>query len=139
MDELLVLEGEPGDVAGLMPMPWRILVVDDDADVHEVTAFALGSISILGRPLELLHAHSAGQAGKILDNVAEIAVVLLDVVMESEDAGLQLVKLVRNDRPVSYTHLDVYKRQVLSLLRADDDGYGAGKAGRHRDAPRTDE
>ena len=104
-DELLLLDGEPGDVTGLMPMPWRILVVDDDADVHEVTAFALGSISILGRPLELLRAHSAGQAGKILDNVADIAVVLLDVVMESEDAGLQLVKSVRNDRRLDSTRI----------------------------------
>ena len=58
-DDLVFLddsEDDSEDVADLQP--WRVLVVDDDQDVHEATRFALAHLLILGRPLELLHAHS---------------------------------------------------------------------------------
>ena len=74
------------------PATWRILVVDDDADVHSTTTFALNKVEMQGRPLEFLHAYSAGEARAILARQPEVAVVLLDVVMERPDAGLQLVR-----------------------------------------------
>ena len=58
-DDLVFLddsEDDSEDVADLQP--WRVLVVDDDQDVHEATRFGLAHLLILGRPLELLHAHS---------------------------------------------------------------------------------
>jgi len=104
-DELLVLKDEPIDLTSPLQLPWRVLVVDDDADVHEVTRFSLGSVRVLSRPLELLHAHSADEAKRILDEVPNIAVILLDVVMESEDAGLQLVKSVRQEQRLASTRI----------------------------------
>jgi len=74
---------------------WRILVVDDDKDVHEATDFALGRIRILGRQLELIHVFSAEEALKILHETQDIAVILLDIVMERPDSGLRLVEEVR--------------------------------------------
>ena len=62
-DDLVFLddsEDGTGDAANLQP--WRVLVVDDDQDVHEATRFGLAHLLILGRPLELLHAHSAREA-----------------------------------------------------------------------------
>ena len=104
-DELLVLKDEPLDPTSPIQVPWRVLVVDDDADVHEVTRFSLGSVRVLSRPLELLHAHSADEAKRILNEVPNIAVILLDVVMESEDAGLQLVKSVRQEQRLASTRI----------------------------------
>ncbi len=75
----------------------RILIVDDDEDVHQATTFALQDLEILHHPLEFLHAYSAAQAEAILLNENDIAVILLDVVMESEDAGLRLVERIRRD------------------------------------------
>ena len=75
---------------------WRILVVDDDADVHEATDYALAKVEILGRPLELIHAHSAAEAMRTLHHVPNIAVILLDVVMERPDSGLKLVEEIRS-------------------------------------------
>ncbi|MBS8275395.1 EAL domain-containing protein [Thalassospira tepidiphila] len=75
---------------------WRVLVVDDDADVHEATDYALAKVKILGRPLELIHAHSASEAMQILNHLPNIAVILLDVVMERPDSGLKLVKEIRS-------------------------------------------
>jgi response regulator of citrate/malate metabolism len=77
--------------------PWRILVVDDDGEVHQATRFALSDIEIMDRPLSLIHAYSGAEAEVLLRQMPDIAVVLLDVVMESDDSGLCLIDLVRDD------------------------------------------
>jgi diguanylate cyclase (GGDEF)-like protein len=83
-----VADGEPGGA-------WRVMIVDDDADVHSTTTFALGSLELHGRRLEFLHAYSAAEAKELLERHADIAVVLLDVIMEEADAGLHLVHHIR--------------------------------------------
>jgi len=74
---------------------WRIMIIDDDADVHSATTFALGNLEMQNRPLEFLHAYSAAEARNMLKEEQDIAVILLDVVMEQEDAGLLLVRHIR--------------------------------------------
>jgi response regulator RpfG family c-di-GMP phosphodiesterase len=80
-----------------MQRPWRVLVVDDDADVHAVTRLALRNLSFRGRELELFSAHSAADGFRLLRDTADIALVLLDVVMETEDAGLVLARRIREE------------------------------------------
>jgi len=94
--------------------PWRVLVVDDDPDVHISTAFALDLTWTLERPIELLRAESAAQARQILAENADIAVVLLDVVMETADAGLLLVDYIRRELGLSATRI---------VLRTGQPGY----------------
>lgn len=84
-------------VTNLHTKPWRILVIDDDVDVHAVSRLILSKMIFKNRPVELLSAYSAAEARDILVREENIAVILLDVVMETEDAGLQLVKTIRND------------------------------------------
>jgi len=76
---------------------WRILVVDDDADVHASTELAFFELDIQHRRLEFLHAYSATEARAILERESDIAVIILDVVMEEEHAGLKLAKVIRED------------------------------------------
>jgi len=78
-------------------VPWRILIVDDDVDVHVVTKFALSNTNFHGRRLCFMHAYSAPQAMAILRTTPDIAMVLLDVIMETPDAGLQLARQIRED------------------------------------------
>lgn len=75
---------------------WRVLIVDDDDEVHQVTRLALDRLEVLGRPLQLLHATSAAECLDILSREKDIAVLLLDVVMESDGAGLHAVRQIRN-------------------------------------------
>ena len=99
-DDLLeFFEGpEPGhDAPSVVAKPWRVLIVDDDADVHKATELALQGLLIEGHPLSFLHAMSAEQARHMLATEADLAVALLDVVMETEDAGLRLVRHIRDD------------------------------------------
>ena len=77
--------------------PWRVLIVDDDVDVHVVTKFALSQASFQGRRLSFLHAYSGAEALALLRSTSDIAVVLLDVIMETQDAGLQVARQIRED------------------------------------------
>lgn len=79
------------------PEVWQVLVVDDEEDVHAVLRLALQDMFIENRPLQLLDAHSAEQAKEVLASHPDIALVLLDVVMESNHAGLHLVRHVRDE------------------------------------------
>jgi response regulator RpfG family c-di-GMP phosphodiesterase len=76
---------------------WRVLIVDDDVDVHAVTRLALRNVSFKGRELELFSAYSGREAYDILRDTPDIALVLLDVVMETDDAGLILARRIREE------------------------------------------
>lgn len=78
-------------------IPWKLLVVDDDEEVHSITRMVLADYNFENRPLQLLSAYSAEQAVDILKNDTDIALVLLDVVMETDDAGLLCVKRIRGE------------------------------------------
>jgi signal transduction histidine kinase/CheY-like chemotaxis protein len=77
------------------PAPWKVLVVDDDEEVHAATRFALQGARILNRPLALISARSAAEAREALAADRHVAVILLDVVMEEHDAGLKFAEWVR--------------------------------------------
>lgn len=98
---------------GTSPRCWCILVVDDDDDVHRSTAFALRDVRIFDRPLHLLHAHSVAEAWDQVTAHPDIAVGLIDVVMETPDAGLTLV---RDLREKGY-------REMRLVLRTGQPGY----------------
>lgn len=83
---------------GSILLPWKILIVDDDDSVHQATRFALEDFDFEGRPLNILSAHSAAEAQNVIAREEDIAVILLDVVMEQETIGLDLVHWIRNDQ-----------------------------------------
>jgi len=94
MDDSMMFAAEP--VVQAAP-PWHVLVVDDDPEVHEVTRLVLGSFRFADRPLDLISVDSARRAFDHLRDNDDVAVVLLDVVMESEQAGLELVRRIREE------------------------------------------
>jgi signal transduction histidine kinase len=92
----LVLRGrKTAEKSGPAAEPWTVLVVDDDDQVHEMTRLLLRDLEFDGRPFRCITANSAAEAAAILDLSPDIPVVLLDVVMETPDAGLRLVRHIR--------------------------------------------
>ncbi len=77
--------------------PWKILVVDDEPDVHTVTKLALSRFKLDGRALSFINAYSAEQAKEFLLNEQDLAIAFIDVVMETDHAGLELVKWIREE------------------------------------------
>jgi response regulator RpfG family c-di-GMP phosphodiesterase len=88
-----------GETAGAEPRvaPWKLLVVDDEPDVRRLTALNLRGFQFAGRPLELIEAGSAAEAKERLREHDDIAIALIDVVMETDDAGLKLVEHIRGE------------------------------------------
>ncbi|OEC36347.1 diguanylate cyclase (GGDEF) domain-containing protein [Pseudomonas cuatrocienegasensis] len=104
MDErILWLEGE--SPVAQPALTWCVLAVDDDADFQRATAFALEELQVLGGRIELLQAFSYREASAVLARRPDIALVLLDVVMETDDAGLRLVRTLREVIGNSEAHI----------------------------------
>ncbi len=86
--------GEPPPEEG---QRWKIAVIDDEPAVHDGTRFALADYKLNGQGLEIISAYSAAEGRELMRKHPDVAVVLLDVIMESDAAGLDLVQFIRND------------------------------------------
>jgi response regulator RpfG family c-di-GMP phosphodiesterase len=94
-----VRQREPEDRTRVQPrqnMVWKVLIVDDEPGVRQVTRMNLRNFIFMGRKLEFIEAGSAKEARDQLALHPDIAVALLDVVMETDDAGLRLIDHIRN-------------------------------------------
>lgn len=74
---------------------WKILIVDDDPEIHRVTALVISDVTFEQRPLQILSAYNAQEAKQTIADNPDIAVALLDVIMETDDAGLRVVDYIR--------------------------------------------
>lgn len=78
--------------------PWKVLVVDDDEGIHSITRMIFRGYEFENRPIQLLNALSGHQAREILRAEKDIAVAILDVVMETDHEGLALVDFIRKEQ-----------------------------------------
>jgi CheY-like chemotaxis protein len=76
---------------------WTILIVDDEQVIHDVLTMNLRHMEYNNKPITFLNAYSASQAKEMITDNPNIAVVILDVMMEEDDAGLNMVKFIRED------------------------------------------
>ncbi|MEI8394661.1 MAG: EAL domain-containing protein [Rhodospirillaceae bacterium] len=93
---------------------WRVLIIDDDPKVHRGTVFALYDLTVFGRKFSFVHAYSATEAREVLTADKDFAVILLDVVMETDSAGLDLVQFIRFDMGMAASRI---------ILRTGQPGY----------------
>jgi signal transduction histidine kinase len=97
-DELIELIEDQGAPAAVEHgRRWKIAVIDDEPAVHEGTRFALHDYHLNGQGLEILSAYSAAEGRQLMRSHPDVAVVLLDVIMETDVAGLHLVEFIRKD------------------------------------------
>ncbi|MCW8090669.1 response regulator [Alteromonas sp. ASW11-130] len=103
-DDLLFAEDTdepPIEVLGF----WKVLIVDDEPEVHAVTKLALSDFMLNGKRLTFISAYSGSQAKALLQEHDDIAVILLDVVMETDEAGLEVAQYVRNELDNHFTRI----------------------------------
>ncbi|OQY47244.1 MAG: hypothetical protein B6242_05595 [Anaerolineaceae bacterium 4572_78] len=74
---------------------WKILIVDDEKEIHNITGMALKKIMFKKKTIKLYSAYSGEEAKSFIEEHPDTALILLDVVMETDDAGLQVIKYVR--------------------------------------------
>ncbi|MBO6560297.1 MAG: hypothetical protein JJ959_07155 [Nisaea sp.] len=120
-DELVFADEDESDnhAAPDNQIPWRILIVDDDADVHQSTLFSLGGETVLGRPLHFHHAYSRAEGIEVLSKCPGIALVLLDVVMETPEAGFELARHIREEIANSDIRIIIRTGQPAMLSESD--------------------
>lgn len=98
--KLIRSKPQPTEPSGVSSGPrhvWKLLVVDDEPDVRALTRLNLGGFAFADRELEILEAGSAYEARGVLQADPDVAVALIDVVMETDDAGLRLVEFIRTE------------------------------------------
>jgi len=76
---------------------WKILIVDDEEQIHAATHIALKKFNFEDKALSFISAYSAKEAKKLIQEHPDVAIILLDVIMETDDAGLEFVKYVREE------------------------------------------
>ncbi len=103
-DEFADEESGEGELAG-RSTNWKILLVDDEHSVHDVTTLTLGDFRFEGRKVEFLHAYSGEEAKQVMADNPDVAMILLDVVMEDDHAGLKVVEFVRNQLNNHFTRI----------------------------------
>jgi len=102
-----------GEAADTNAGSWKLLIVDDEDEVHTLTRLVLKNYDFESRSLTLLSAYSGAEARSIIREHPDIAIILLDVVMEREDSGLRLVHFIRNE---------LQNRHVRIILRTGQPG-----------------
>lgn len=97
-DDFLFAEDDDDYVEGA-ESKWKVLIVDDEPEIHDITRLVLSEFEFDNGSLELISAHSAEEARNLLKDGKdqEYAVAIVDVVMETQHAGLELVHWTREE------------------------------------------
>lgn len=100
-DDALVFEAEEDTVDGAARRGgnggWKVVIVDDDPGIHDVTKLSLSGFEFAGRKLHFISCYSGAEAKRTLADNPDTALVLLDVVMETDHAGLEVARYIRED------------------------------------------
>lgn len=115
-------------MTNLTLQPWKILVVDDEVGLHDVTRLVLRRMQFAGLPIELISAYSAKEAEEIIKDKPNIAVAIIDVVMENDQAGLDLIKKMRSQYGMNKVRIILRtgnpgmapQREVIQHFEIDD-------------------
>jgi len=104
-DELLFADDTGTHAGGPGMDAWKVLIVDDDEQIHAVTKMVLSDFKFRDRPLQFLSAHSGKEGYAVIAANPDLAVVFLDVVMETETAGLDLARDIRGTLGNDYVRI----------------------------------
>ena len=84
---------------------YKILIADDEEEVHKMTKLVLKSFELEGAKLKFYDTYSGLETMKFLNENNDIAIILLDVVMEDDEAGLRVVKYLRDNLKNNVTRI----------------------------------
>lgn len=77
--------------------PWKLIIIDDDSAIIRTSVRILQDFNFEGRGVEIITGSSGAEAKLLIAEHPDAAVILLDVIMERDDAGLQVVTYIRDE------------------------------------------
>jgi response regulator RpfG family c-di-GMP phosphodiesterase len=92
---------------------WKIIIADDESEVHRITSLVLKNFKFENRGLNILSAYSEAEVKELIRKNPDTSVIFLDVIMERDDSGLNVVKYIRNE---------LKNRNVRIILRTGQPG-----------------
>ncbi|MEL7333812.1 MAG: hybrid sensor histidine kinase/response regulator [Cyanobacteria bacterium J06560_2] len=92
---------------------WKIMLVDDEPSVHQATKVALKFFRFEGRSLRFMSAYSEAEAKQLIAQNPDTVLMLLDVIMKTQNAGLQVAQYIRET---------LKNRRVRIVLRTGQPG-----------------
>ncbi len=98
---------------------WKILISDDEEDIHLLTKTVLKNFEYKNKQLEFLSAYSGKDTVEILKENDDIVLVLLDVIMENDNAGLEVVKRIREELCNDFIQIILRTGQSGQVLEDD--------------------
>ncbi|MDM8515017.1 DUF3369 domain-containing protein [Desulfobacterales bacterium HSG16] len=93
-DELIFAE-ETEKISEKPLETWKVMIVDDEEEIHKVTKLVLDDFVFDGKGIEFLSAYSGKEASMMIRQHPDTALILLDVVMEANNAGLVVTQDIR--------------------------------------------
>ncbi|MBW2091333.1 MAG: DUF3369 domain-containing protein, partial [Deltaproteobacteria bacterium] len=104
-DELIFADELTGESPVKKEEVWKLMIVDDDEEVHNITRMVLDDFTFEGSHLEFLSAYSGEEAKQLFSKHPETAIILLDVVMENDHSGLDVVQYIREELKNSFVRI----------------------------------
>jgi response regulator RpfG family c-di-GMP phosphodiesterase len=98
---------------------WKVIIVDDEQEVHHLTRMVLSDFEFEGKQLDFLSAHSESEALRVIKDNPDVAIILLDVVMDQDDTGLKIIKYIRDELKFKWVRI---------ILRTGQPGQAPEKA-----------
>lgn len=118
LDEAILFQDDDTTTPTSPEEAWEVMIIDDEEDVHQLTRFVLDDYLYEGKKLKFVSAYSAEEAKVLFEQHPNVAVILLDVVMETNDAGLKLVEYIREKLENNFARI---------ILRTGQPGYAPEK------------
>jgi len=84
-------------VKSVIHKSYKILIADDDDDIHVITKMVLRDFLFEESPLEFISSYNTEETMDKINTNPDIAVVFLDVVMDDINSGLKIVKYIREE------------------------------------------
>lgn len=120
MNDDLVFSSEEKYLSPVLRDKWNILVIDDDMEVHAMTKLALKNVKIFERELNLVHAYSGIDGIAYLKEMSRIDLILLDMVMETHDAGLEVARWLHEEDDIQDKPVVILRTGHPGLLTTED-------------------
>ena len=122
-DQILIIDDEDLPQTAPRPAGWKVMIVDDEPEVHRITKITLSKFEFDGKPIDFLHAYSAAEAKALLAVTPDVALLLLDVVMEADHFCMHWrgvkdseTKMVNSVMRGSFLKDAALRREFLSLI-----------------------
>ena len=87
---------------------FKVLVVDRDSDTHEITELVLGKMRIDDSMIDLYHSYSESETIKMLSEIKDFAMIIMDIDLENENSGYKIIEYVRNEMKDDSIYISVH-------------------------------